>query len=185
MSDQGRPIPSRRRVTAGLAGLIGLGGAGQTSAQAPFDGLPLDRLSRLDRGRLSPAVLPAGTRIVAFYFGAAWCGPCRAFVPELKAAYPRLRAAARPVEIVFASDDTSRASMTDYMIQSRMPWLALPHETARRDPAIQALRGLALPGFKAIGSDGSVVVDSWVRPGDSRPRQTLERLLALAGAPRR
>lgn len=82
------------------------------------------RLLRLSRGSFAPTALPSGTRRVLFYFGASWCGPCRAFVPELRAAYPRLRA--RGVEVVFVSDDRDCRRMESYVRQARMPWPVVP-----------------------------------------------------------
>jgi hypothetical protein len=114
------------------------------------------------------------------YFGAAWREPCRLFVPELKSAYVDIRQAPRRVEIVFVSDDASPSAMTDYVIQSRMPWLCLPHETSQRTSRIQPLRGMALPCLVVLDRRGRTLVNSWARPGDSRPHAALAELREIA-----
>lgn len=137
--------------------------------------LPLgDRFYRLDRGRSAPATLPAGTRLIAVYHGAGWCGPCRAFVPQLIVAYPRLRA--RGIEVLFVSADTTCAAALDYARTSRMPWLLLPCD-AERQRRLRRLGGEALPGIVVLDAAGRQVDSSWQADGHSTPRRTLRRLL--------
>lgn len=130
---------------------------------------------RLDRGRVTPATLPAGTKRIAIYHGASWCGPCRAFVPEFIAAYPRLRA--RGIEVVFVSDDAGCAAGLDYARTSRMPWLLLPCDRERR-ARLRRLGGRALPGIVVLDAAGRLIGTSWAADGGSTPRRTLRRLLA-------
>lgn len=134
---------------------------------------------RLDRGRVTRATVPAGTRMLAVYYGASWCGPCRAFVPELIAAYPRLRA--RGIEMLFVGDDASCAATLDYARTSRMPWLLLPCDRARH-AVLRRLGGKALPGIVVLDRTGSPVANSWQADGNSMPRATLRRLLGSAPA---
>lgn len=137
-----------------------------------------ERFVRLDRGRARPAPLPPGTRVVALYYGAGWCGPCRAFVPELIAAYPGLRA--RRVEVVFVSDDVTCRAALDYARAGRMPWLMLPCDEPRR-AALRKLGGASLPGLVTLDRDGRVLATSWDARGASSPRRSLR--LLLDGAP--
>lgn len=130
---------------------------------------------RLSQGRTIRATLPADTRRVAIYYGASWCGPCRAFVPELIAAYPRLRA--RGVEVLFVSDDATCAAALDYARVSRMPWLLLPCDRQRRRH-LRMLGGKALPGIVVVDRQGRQVADSWEPDDHSRPRRILNALLS-------
>ena len=133
---------------------------------------------RLDKGRVTRSALPPGTRRIAIYYGASWCGPCRAFVPELVAAYPRLRA--RGIEILFVGDDASCAARLDYARTSRMPWLLLTCDP-RQHARLRALAGRALPGIVVLDAAGRRIGTSWAPDGDSTPRRTLRELLGGSG----
>ncbi len=140
------------------------------------DAAPLgSRFHRLDQGRITTAMLPPETKAIAVYYGASWCGPCRAFVPELIAAYPRLRAAG--IELLFVSDDATCAAALDYARTSRMPWLLLPCDRRRRH-ALRELGGEALPGIVVISPAGTPLATSWRPGGESQPRRLLRQLLA-------
>lgn len=141
-----------------------------------------DTFLRLDRGRPGPAALAPETQRVAVYYGASWCGPCRAFVPELIAAYPRLRAAG--VEVVFVSDDATCRAGHDYARTSRMPWLILPCDE-RRQAGLRALGGAALPGLVLVDGDGNLRRTSWDAQGRSEPRRMLRTLLDDSPVPGR
>lgn len=125
-------------------------------------------------GRVAPAEPPGDARLFAFYFGAGWCGPCRAFVPELRGAYPRLRAA--KVAVVFVSDDVSCTAMRDYMVAARMPWPALDCRARHRLRWLREARGAALPGLLVYDRAGALVATSWSR-GRSAPAAALRDLL--------
>ena len=129
---------------------------------------------RLDQGRVTRANIPPGVSRIAIYYGASWCGPCRAFVPELIAAYPRLRA--RGIEVLFVSDDASCAATLDYARTSRMPWLLLPCDTRRR-AALRTLGGKALPGIVLTDRSGARIATSWHSDDISTPRRTLAAML--------
>lgn len=149
--------------------------AGQRDMAAALQG----RIVRLEGGRLVPTRLPPQTRYVAFYFGASWCGPCRAFVPELRQRYARLRAAGAPVEIVFVSDDAGCGAMTDYIRTARMPWPSVACGQRDRLGWLRRARGAALPGLLVYDRAGPLLVTSWTRAGHSAPRRAADALERL------
>ncbi len=130
---------------------------------------------RLVQGRVTHASLGPEVKAIAVYYGASWCGPCRAFAPELIAAYPRLRA--RRIEVLFVSDDATCASALDYARTSRMPWLLLPCDRPRH-ARLRALGGTALPGLVLLDRDGRFLMTSWKDPETSAPRRALADMLA-------
>lgn len=68
-------------------------------------------------------------KVVAFYFSAHWCPPCRNFAPILKAAYDEYSEESNHVEIVFVSSDRSLEDMTEYMKESHGSWLGVPYNS--------------------------------------------------------
>lgn len=100
-------------------------------------------------------------RIVALYFGADWCAPCHAFVPQLKQVHAALRAAGADTEVVFVSLDTSESDMRRYMRLQAMPWPAIDYRRLKALPAIRALGGPAPPNLVLLGDDGSVIASGW------------------------
>ena len=63
-------------------------------------------------------------RVVAVYFSAHWCPPCRNFTPMLKNFYNQLKEMGASFEIVFVSSDQDDNKFNEYY--STMPWLAVP-----------------------------------------------------------
>ena len=69
-------------------------------------------------------------KIIAFYFSAHWCPPCRLFTPILAEFYSDLvTTAGEPFEIVFVSSDKTPEDMMTYMKESHGEWLAVQHAT--------------------------------------------------------
>eukprot|EP01089_Gocevia_fonbrunei_P005547 TRINITY_DN1601_c0_g1_i2.p1 TRINITY_DN1601_c0_g1~~TRINITY_DN1601_c0_g1_i2.p1 ORF type:complete len:116 (+),score=28.77 TRINITY_DN1601_c0_g1_i2:91-438(+) len=72
-------------------------------------------------------------KIIAIYFSAHWCPPCRGFTPKLVEFYNEAKKEGKALEIVFASSDSDEKSMFSYMTGDKMPWLAVPHGDPRID----------------------------------------------------
>ena len=68
----------------------------------------------------------ADTPVLAFYFSAHWCPPCRQFTPMLADFYGEVD----NVEIVFVSSDRSPEDMLSYMKESHGDWLGVEHNSA-------------------------------------------------------
>ncbi|XP_069981880.1 tryparedoxin [Penaeus vannamei] len=70
-------------------------------------------------------------RVIALYFSAHWCPPCRGFTPQLVAFYKHLKENTKhQLEVILVSSDQDEASFQDYF--SDMPWLALPFAETKR-----------------------------------------------------
>ena len=61
----------------------------------------------------------AGKKLIAVYYSAHWCPPCRAFTPELVKFYDETKANHPDFELVFVSSDHSAKEMKEYMIWVR------------------------------------------------------------------
>jgi nucleoredoxin len=128
----------------GLSHLIRAGPAGQSRT-------PL---------AIGPATNLEG-KVVALYFSAHWCPPCRAFTPALRRTYEAVvngsnGSPPREFELIFISGDRSPAEYESYLRE--MPnWLATPFQS----PAAGALRehyGVrGIPSLVFLTADGGEI----------------------------
>ena len=74
--------------------------------------------------------------VIAVYFSAKWCPPCRQFTPLLRALYERhIDGSASggsdtglELDVIFASADRTRSEFDAYCAQMPAGWFALPYE---------------------------------------------------------
>jgi nucleoredoxin len=109
----------------------------------------------------------ANSRLIALYFSASWCGPCRGFTPMLIEFHNVLKeevASSHGLEIVFVSSDRSDAEFQQYY--KKMPFKAMPfsnRDLAQRAKSLFGVRGI--PSLVVIDSlSGRIVVS----PDESR-----------------
>ena len=127
-------------------------------------------------GKTLDASAVAEKDVIALYFSAQWCPPCRAFTPVLVNTANELKEAGKPFEIVFVSSDRTPDVMLAYMRDYKMPWLALPHGDARARelsqrfgirgiPALIVIDGegntLSTNGRNEVASQGAKAFDTW------------------------
>lgn len=120
------------------------------------------KLVALQSGALRPFE-PARLEHVKFYavyFSASWCGPCKAFTPELVDAYGKIRALYPEFEIILVNRDRSPAAMAAYMRDDRMPWPALGW-TAIATSDLNRYAGNGIPCLVLVDEKGKVLSDSY------------------------
>ena len=61
--------------------------------------------------------------VIALYFSAKWCNPCRMFTPVLTKFYQMVNAKSKQLEVIFVSSDQTEAEWKEYF--AKMPWLAV------------------------------------------------------------
>ena len=61
----------------------------------------------------STSSLLEGKKVVAIYFSAGWCGPCRQFTPLLSKFYAEMNKKGKKFEVVFVSRDRSQEEFTE------------------------------------------------------------------------
>eukprot|EP00978_Attheya_sp_CCMP212_P031853 scaffold121961_cov52-Attheya_sp.AAC.3 len=101
------------------------------------------------------------SRLVAIYFSAHWCPPCRKFTPMLCELYQHLKDKILPthgLEIVFVSSDRDPSSFRQY--SGSMPWLSLPYENRAAQQSISARFGVrGIPALVVLDAiSGEIVV---------------------------
>jgi len=95
-------------------------------------------------------------KVVAIYFSAHWCPPCRGFTPKLAEAYKKYQKLGKNLEIVFVSSDKDQAAFDEYF--GEMPWLAVPYsDRARKDALSKKFKVRGIPSLVVLDEDGSTI----------------------------
>lgn len=97
--------------------------------------------------------LLAHTRLLGVYVSASWCGPCRAFTPQLSEWYKSAKRD-ESCDIVFCSLDRDESSFTEYF--AKMPWShALPFGAGNAFADRFGVKGV--PSLLIFTRDGTLV----------------------------
>ena len=91
---------------------------------------------------LAPVPCP-GAKLLALYFSAHWCGPCRGFTPKLQAFYNQT--SREDIDIIFISLDRNAEAFADYY--AGMPWLAADYDKTERDTLYDTLHIRGIPAL--------------------------------------
>lgn len=103
----------------------------------------------------------AKKKLIALYFSAHWCGPCRKFTPQLVEFYNRISAQHPEFELVFVSHDRSLFAMETYMRDNQMPWPAVDFQKLPGKDALKKYAGEGIPCLVVIDDSGKVISDSY------------------------
>jgi len=123
----------------------------------------------------------AGKEIIAIYYSAHWCPPCRRFTPELVKFYNENKSKYPKFELIFVSSDKTEEAMKGYMTETQMSWLALKYDKR----GLVALRNHAcrgIPYLVVLDADGNELIakaknQDWRSPATVLPelKQLLEK----------
>lgn len=123
-------------------------------------------------------------KLIAVYFSAHWCGPCRKFTPQLVDYYNRVAPQHPEFEIVLYSHDRSPADFENYMREANMPWLAIDFPKLKTTQALTKNAGPGIPSLVVFDSNGNLISSSYVNSQYRGPQQVLADLDAIfAGKP--
>ncbi|HEX4639544.1 MAG TPA: thioredoxin-like domain-containing protein [Chthoniobacterales bacterium] len=157
--------------------------AGRTDAVSEFLKTDLIRLRGGDPVHADDTVL-ANKKLIAFYFSAEWCGPCRKFTPQLVDYYKRVSAEHPEFEIVFYSSDKSQYAMEKYMRDENMPWLAIDFAKLKDKEVLKKSAGTGIPALVLVDSTGNLISSSYANGQSVGPQKVLSDLDAIfAGKP--
>ena len=88
-------------------------------------------------------------KLVALYFSAHWCPPCRKFTPQLVDYYNRVAPQHPEFEIIFVSNDRSQFGFETYLKETQMPWPAIDFQKVASKAAINKYAGNGIPGSRS------------------------------------
>lgn len=152
--------------------------AGSTEAVSQF--LKGD-LVQIKHGAPAPAddTALANKKLIAFYFSAEWCGPCRKFTPQLVDYYKRVTPEHPEFEIVFYSMDRSLYAMEKYMRDENMPWLAVDFSKLKEKEVLKKNAGNGIPALVLVDSGGNIISSSYANGESVGPQKVLADLDAI------
>ena len=136
-----------------------------------------DDLVQLHNGTVAHAdeTALANKKLIAFYFSAEWCAPCRKFTPQLVDYYKRIAPDHPEFEVVFYSRDRSLFAMEKYMQEQNMPWLAIDYSKLKEKEVLAKSAGNGIPSLVLVDSTGRVISSSQ----DVGPQKVLTDLDAI------
>lgn len=141
-------------------------------------------LVRLEKGKVTKVAKDAlaGKKVLAFYYSAHWCPPCRAFTPTLAETYKKLAAKYPSFELIFVSSDNSEKEMEEYMAWGKMEFPALKY--GKRVSPLDKLAAQGIPYLVVTDADGKELAGrgktDWVHPSQVLPQ--LEEILQKQAA---
>jgi len=134
-------------------------GSDMTGQNFPWKPKPLEELLAVDVLTKDGTEIPMSSldgKVIALYFSAHWCPPCRGFTPKLVEQYKKIQDAGLPFEIVFVSSDKDENSFKEYY--SEMPWLALPYANRSTKDGLSKKFGVSgIPSLVLLDKDRSII----------------------------
>jgi nucleoredoxin len=121
----------------------------------------------------------AKKKLIALYFSAHWCAPCRKFTPQLVEFYNRVASQHPEFEIVFVSNDRSPLGMETYMRDTHMPWPAIDFAKLPGKEALQKYGGESIPCLVLLDASGKVISDTYAGKKYVGPEKVLTDLEAI------
>ena len=118
-------------------------------------------------------------KLIALYFSAHWCAPCRKFTPQLVEFYNRVTPQHPEFEIVFVSYDRSPFGMETYMRDTQMPWPAIEFAKLPGKEALKKYAGESIPCLVLLDASGKVISDTYAGKKYVGPEKVLTDLDAI------
>ena len=115
-------------------------------------------------------------KLIALYFSAHWCAPCRKFTPQLIEYYDRIAAQHPEFEIIFVSYDRSPFGFETHLKETQMPWPAIDFQKVGSKEAITKYAGASIPDLELVDATGKVLSSSYAGKEYRGPQQVLADL---------
>ena len=132
--------------------------------------------------RFDDEMLPR-KKLIALYFSAYWCAPCKKFTPQLVEFYNRVAPQHPEFEIVFVSYDRSLMAMEDYMRETKMPWPAIDYAKLPEKEALKKYAGEGIPCLVLLDDSGKVISDTYAGQNRVGPEKVLADMNSILSKP--
>ena len=147
-------VSCRTVVAAALCALV-FSQAARAEDAAPSD--PLKAMfsdGLLDAAGKAVSLDQLKGKLVAIYFSAHWCPPCRAFTPKLVEFRDKNAA---DVEVVFVSFDKTQEDKDKYMSETKMKWPTVPYKSKSGTDLAQKFQVRGIPSLIVLSPKGNTV----------------------------
>ena len=155
----------------------------QSTAAAPSTDASImrglhDKLVVCRDGTISRAADPGleNKKLIALYFSAHWCAPCRKFTPQLVDYYNQVEPQHPEFEIIFVSCDRSRFNWETYMRDSKMPWPAIDYDQLSGLGNLRQIGGSGIPSLVLLDATGHILSSSFEGDNYLGPQKVLADL---------
>jgi nucleoredoxin len=133
------------------------------------------KLVALDGKEVKPdADALEGKSVIAIYYSAHWCPPCRAFTPELAEFYKSAAKKYPKFQLIFVSRDKNADAMKEYMEWGKMEFPAL--QFGEKNPLVQSLSANGIPYLVVVDADGNQLAGKAAGEDWKNPSETLDEL---------
>lgn len=95
--------------------------------------------------------------MVALYFSAKWCGPCKLFTPKLIELYEEANKDEKKLEIIFVTADNDEDEFEEYY--GHMPWLAVEFDDILDEVNLK-YPASSIPKLTVLNKDGTVKIEN-------------------------
>ena len=110
------------------------------------------------KGQVALSAVLKSSPLIAVYFSAHWCAPCRKFTPKLVMFLEMLAEEGVHLPVVFASSDRNEASFQKYF-SSMTNIHAFPHGDARIEALMQKYAVTGIPSLVVLDSAWNIVAN--------------------------
>jgi nucleoredoxin len=181
------PAPANDNPLAGLNlnGSTGAHSGGETKPSLFVDQMK-GHLIVMDHG--APKEFDAATlkdvKYWAFYYSASWCGPCRAFTPQLVDFYKYFKKSHPNFELIFVGNDGTQDKMLAYMKEDQMPWPSMKYpDLDQPGVSVKKYFGPGIPDLVLTDENGKVLSDSFHGQDYVGPTQVMNDIKKMVPRP--